>query len=63
VEQLKEPAWTVMTADQLDGKPTEHLEAADLLIVRSGRTGGCCAFAASEKLRVIGRAGVYSGQH
>ena len=35
VEQLKEPGWTVVTADQLDGKLTEHLESADALIVRS----------------------------
>ena len=35
LEQLKEPEWTVLTADQLDGKLSEHLESADALIVRS----------------------------
>ena len=35
VAQLQEPGWTVLTADQLDGKLAEHLETADALIVRS----------------------------
>jgi len=35
VEQLQEPGWTVLTADQLDGKLEQQLENADALIVRS----------------------------
>ena len=35
VAELHEPGWTVLTADQLDGKLAEHLETADALIVRS----------------------------
>ena len=35
VAQLQEPGWSVLTADQLDGKLAEHLESADALIVRS----------------------------
>ena len=35
VKELKEPGWTVLTADQLDGKLSEQVESADALIVRS----------------------------
>ena len=35
VAQLSEPGWTVLTADQLDGKLAQHVEEADALIVRS----------------------------
>jgi D-3-phosphoglycerate dehydrogenase / 2-oxoglutarate reductase len=58
VEQLKEPGWTVLTADQLDGKLAEHLETADALLVRSAVQADAALLANAKKLRVIGRAGV-----
>src|SRR2546421_8210774 len=58
VEQLKEPGWTVVTADQLDGKLTEHLQTADALIVRSAVQADAALLEHGKKLRVIGRAGV-----
>src|SRR5712671_4916748 len=58
LEQLKEPEWTVLTADQLDGKLSEHLESADALIVRSAVQADAALLANAKKLRVIGRAGV-----
>src|SRR5712671_3444101 len=58
VEQLKEPGWTVLTADQVDGKLSEHLESADALIVRSAVQVDAALLANAPKLRVIGRAGV-----
>ena len=58
VAQLQEPGWTVLTADQLDGKLAEHLESADALIVRSAVQADAALLAHAKKLRVIGRAGV-----
>ena len=58
VEQLKEPGWTVLTADQLDGKLSEQLESAEALIVRSAVQADAALLANAKKLRVIGRAGV-----
>jgi D-3-phosphoglycerate dehydrogenase len=58
LDQLKEPDWTVLTADQLDGKLTEHLETADALIVRSAVQADAALLSHAKKLRVIGRAGV-----
>ncbi len=58
VEHLKEPSWTVLTADQLDGKLAEHLESADALIVRSAVQADAKLLQHATKLRVIGRAGV-----
>jgi len=58
VAQLQEPGWTVLTADQLDGKLAEHLESADALIVRSAVQADAKLLAHAKKLRVIGRAGV-----
>ena len=58
VEQLKEPGWTVLTADQLNGKLAEHLESADALIVRSAVQADAKLLENAKKLRVIGRAGV-----
>jgi D-3-phosphoglycerate dehydrogenase len=58
VEQLKEPGWTILTADQLDGKLAEHLETADALLVRSAVQADAALLANARKLRVIGRAGV-----
>jgi len=56
--QLQEPGWTVLTADQLDGKLAEHLETADALIVRSAVQADAKLLSHANKLRVIGRAGV-----
>jgi D-3-phosphoglycerate dehydrogenase len=58
VELLKETDWTVITADQLDGKLAQHLESADALIVRSAVQVDDGLLAHANKLRVIGRAGV-----
>jgi D-3-phosphoglycerate dehydrogenase len=58
IAQLQEPGWTVLTADQLDGKLAEHLESADALIVRSAVQADAALLAHANKLRVIGRAGV-----
>lgn len=58
VAQLQEPGWTVLTADQLDGKLNEHLETADALIVRSAVQADADLLQHAKKLRVIGRAGV-----
>lgn len=58
VEQLREPGWIVLTADQVDGKLAEELESADALIVRSAVQANADLLAHGAKLRVIGRAGV-----
>lgn len=58
VAQLQEPGWTVLTAEQLDGKLPEHLETADALIVRSAVQADANLLAHARRLRVIGRAGV-----
>jgi D-3-phosphoglycerate dehydrogenase len=58
VEQLKEPGWVVLTADQLDGKLEAELESADALIVRSAVQADAELLSHAKKLRVVGRAGV-----
>jgi D-3-phosphoglycerate dehydrogenase len=58
VKELKEPGWTVLTADQFDGKLSEQVESADALIVRSAVQVDAALLAHAKKLRVIGRAGV-----
>lgn len=58
VEQLQEPGWNVLTADQLQGKLAEELESADALIVRSAVQADAKLLSHARKLRVIGRAGV-----
>src|SRR5271168_116790 len=58
LEQLQEPGWTVLSAEQLDGKLSEHLESADALIVRSAVQANAALLSHAKKLRVIGRAGV-----
>ncbi|HVI10363.1 MAG TPA: NAD(P)-dependent oxidoreductase, partial [Candidatus Binatia bacterium] len=58
IEQLQEPGWTVLTAEQLEGKLPEHLETAEALIVRSAVQADAALLAHAKKLRVIGRAGV-----
>ena len=54
----KEPRWTVLTPEQLDGKLAAHLEDADALIVRSAVTVNAPLLENAAHLRVIGRAGV-----
>ena len=58
VAELREPGWTVLTVDQLQGKLAEHLESADALLVRSSVQVDADLLAHAKKLRVIGRAGV-----
>ena len=58
VEQLQEPGWTVITADQLNGKLPGQLESAEALIVRSAVQADAELLSHAKKLRVIGRAGV-----
>jgi len=58
VDLLREPHWTVVTHDQLEGKLTEKLESADALIVRSAVQVDAALLEHAKKLRVIGRAGV-----
>ena len=58
VAELQEPGWTILTADQLDGRLAEQLETADALIVRSAVQADAKLLEHAKKLRVIGRAGV-----
>jgi D-3-phosphoglycerate dehydrogenase / 2-oxoglutarate reductase len=58
VDLLREPRWTVVTPEQLDGKLASQLEAADALIVRSALQVDAELLSKARKLRVIGRAGV-----
>ena len=58
VNVLREPNWTVVTPDQLDGKLAAQLESADALIVRSAVQVDGALLDHALKLRVIGRAGV-----
>src|SRR5579863_3063519 len=58
VDQLREPGWIVLTADQLDGRLNAELESADALIVRSAVQADAALLAHARNLRVIGRAGV-----
>ena len=58
VAQLREPEWSVITHDQLEGGLERHLKDADALIVRSAVQADARLLAHADKLRVIGRAGV-----
>jgi D-3-phosphoglycerate dehydrogenase len=58
VDLLREPRWTVVTAEQIDGKLAAQLDSADALIVRSAVQVNADLLAHARKLRVIGRAGV-----
>jgi D-3-phosphoglycerate dehydrogenase len=58
VDLLREPGWTVVTPDQIDGKLGAQLRSADALIVRSAVQVDAELLAKARKLRVIGRAGV-----
>jgi D-3-phosphoglycerate dehydrogenase / 2-oxoglutarate reductase len=58
VDLLREPRWTIITHDQLEGKLTAQLETADALIVRSAVQVNGALLEHAPKLRVVGRAGV-----
>jgi D-3-phosphoglycerate dehydrogenase len=58
LEQLKEPGWIVLTAEEIGGKLQEELKSADALIVRSAVQADAALLSHAHKLRVIGRAGV-----
>jgi D-3-phosphoglycerate dehydrogenase len=58
VDLLREPRWTIVTPEQMDGKVAPHLDTADALIVRSAVQVNAPLLEHARKLRVIGRAGV-----
>src|SRR6202162_1461033 len=58
VDLLREPRWTVITPDQMEGGLAAQLHSADALIVRSAVQVNAELLANARKLRVIGRAGV-----
>ena len=58
LEELKEPGWTIVTADQVGENLSKHLESADALIVRSAVQADEALLSHATKLRVVGRAGV-----
>jgi len=58
VDLLREPDWTVITPEQMNGDLPRYLETADALIVRSAVQVNAELLAKAPRLRVIGRAGV-----
>jgi D-3-phosphoglycerate dehydrogenase len=58
INVLREPRWTVVTPEHMDGALSGQLESADGLIVRSAVQVDGPLLANARKLRVIGRAGV-----
>src|SRR3954462_3457986 len=58
IDLLREPRWTLITPEQVDGKLPAHLESADALIVRSAVQADAALLEHAKKLRVVGRAGV-----
>jgi len=58
IDLLREPRWTIITPDQVEGKLAAHLQTADALIVRSAVQVDADLLEHARKLRVIGRAGV-----
>src|SRR5215813_7255183 len=58
IDLLREPRWTLVTPEQVDGKLPGPLESADALIVRSAVQVDEALLEHANKLRVIGRAGV-----
>src|SRR6204780_1323895 len=58
VDQLQEPGWIVLTADEVAGKLNAELESADALIVRSAVQADAALLSHAKKLRAVGRAGV-----
>ena len=58
VDLLREPGWTIVTPDQLNGNLAQELADADALMVRSAVQVDAALLVNATKLRVIGRAGV-----
>ena len=58
VDLLREPGWTVVTPEQLNGKLAQELRDADALLVRSSVQVDAALLENASRLRVIGRAGV-----
>ena len=58
IDLLREPRWTIVTPDQVEGKLATQLQSADALIVRSAVQVDADLLEHARKLRVIGRAGV-----
>ncbi len=58
VNLLREPDWTIVTPEQIDGNLAAQLESADALIVRSAVQVDAALLTNAHKLRVVGRAGV-----
>jgi D-3-phosphoglycerate dehydrogenase len=58
IDLLREPRWTIVTPDQVEGKLAAQLQSADALIVRSAVHVDADLLEHARKLRVIGRAGV-----
>src|SRR5215471_1171381 len=58
LDVLREPRWTVVTPELMNGTLSGQLESADALIVRSTVQVDGALLANAPKLRVIGRAGV-----
>jgi len=58
IDLLREPRWTVVTPDQVEGKLAAQLATADALIVRSTVDVNAQLLSHAARLRVIGRAGV-----
>jgi D-3-phosphoglycerate dehydrogenase / 2-oxoglutarate reductase len=58
IDLLREPRWTIVTPDQVEGKLAAQLQSADALIVRSAVQVDADLLEHTRKLRVVGRAGV-----
>jgi D-3-phosphoglycerate dehydrogenase / 2-oxoglutarate reductase len=58
IDVLREPDWTVVTPEQMNGDLARYVETADALIVRSAVQVNAALLAKAPRLRVIGRAGV-----
>jgi len=63
VDVLREPGWTILTHDQLDGKLEKELETADALIVRSAVQANAALLEHAKQLRVIVARRRGRGQH
>jgi len=58
INLLREPGWTVVTPDQINGNLPQELQDADALLVRSAVQVNAALLEKAGRLRVIGRAGV-----
>jgi len=54
VDVLREPGWTILTHDQLDGKLERELETADALIVRSAVQANAALLEQNLRVRLAG---------